>query len=113
MKLQHTLIALALLATGAAFAQTADPATNTPRVDKREARQEHRIQKGAAAGSLTEQEAARLGKGQAHVDRMQGKAQADGTVTKRERARIHHAQNKQDRHIKRQKHDRQNVAPAG
>jgi hypothetical protein len=112
MTFQRTLIALSLFAAGAAFAQTADPAPHTPRIDQREARQEQRIQQGAASGSLTEKEAARLGKGQAHVDHMQGKAEADGKVTRRERARIHHAQNKQDRHIKRQKHDRQTTAPA-
>lgn len=113
MTFQRTLIALSLFATGAAFAQTADPATHTPRIDKREARQEQRINQGVASGSLTEREAARLNKGQAHIDNKEVKAEADGTVTRKERAKLTHAQNKQDRHIKRQKHDRQTVTPAG
>ncbi|MBS7809095.1 hypothetical protein [Variovorax sp. PCZ-1] len=112
MKIRNLMIALSLAATGIAFAQTAPSSTNTPRIDKREARQEQRINKGAANGSLTAQEATRLSKGQSRVDNKQAKAEADGTVTKRERAHIHHAQNKQNRHIKRQKHDKQTVAPA-
>ncbi len=111
MNIRITLLALSLLGASTAFSQTADPAA-TPRIDKRETRQEQRIQQGSASGALTSQEATRLGKGQAHVDHMQDKAAADGKVTKRERARIHHAQNKQDRHIKRQKHDRQTTTPA-
>lgn len=112
MIFRTALLTLGLLSASAAFSQTADPSA-TPRIDKREARQEQRIQKGTASGALTSQEASRLDKGQAHVDHMQDKAAADGKVTKRERARIHHAQNKQDRHIKRQKHDRQTTTPAG
>lgn len=112
MSFRTTLIALSLLAAGSAFSQTS-PSTNTPRIDQREAKQEQRINQGTASGSLTEKEAARLNKGQAHVDGMQDKAAADGKVTKRERAHIQHAQNKQSRHIKRQKHDRQTTTPAG
>jgi hypothetical protein len=111
MNFRNTLIALSLATAGAAFAQTTEPAT--PRVDKREARQEQRINQGTASGSLTEKEATRLNKGQSHVDNVEAKAKADGTVTRKERAHLAHAQNKQSRHIKRQKHDRQQVAPAG
>jgi hypothetical protein len=112
MNFRNTLITLSLMATTAAFAQTTD-STNTPRIDKREARQEQRINQGVASGSLTEQEATRLNKGQTRVDNLEAKTEADGKVTAKERARIHHAQNKQNRHIKRQKHDRQTVTPAG
>jgi hypothetical protein len=112
MKFRNAMIAISLAATGAAFAQTTESSTNTPRIDKREARQEQRINQGTANGSLTATEAARLNNGQTRVDNKQAKAAADGTVTKRERAHIHHAQNKQNRHIKRQKHDKQTVAPA-
>ena len=110
MNFRTTLIALSLATAGAAFAQTTTP--NTPRVDKREAQQEQRINQGAASGSLTDKETAHLNKGQTHVDNVEAKAKADGTVTRKERAHLAHAQNKQSRHIKRQKHDRQHVAPA-
>lgn len=113
MKFRTSMIALSMAAFGVAFAQTTPSGTNTPRIDQREVKQEQRIEQGSASGALTDKEAAHLNKGQTHVDNMQTKAAADGTVTKRERARIQHAQNKQSRHIKRQKHDRQTVAPAG
>jgi uncharacterized protein HemX len=111
MKFRNLLIALSLAATGAAFAQTTTSAT--PRIDQREALQEQRINQGTASGALTTQETTRLNNGQTRVDNMQAKAAADGAVTQRERAHLHHAQNKQNRHIKRQKHDRQIVKPAG
>lgn len=109
MNFRHTVIALSLATFGSAFAQTST-APNTPRVDQREAKQERRIDQGVASGSLTQQEADRLNKGQARVDTAEVKAKADGTVTKKERARLTHMQNKQNRHIKVQKHDRQKVA---
>ena len=61
------------------------------------------------SGSLTEKEAARLDKGQAHVQKMENKAVADGKVTKKERARLEHAQDNQSRKIYRQKHDKQSA----
>lgn len=79
----------------------------TPNIDKRQARQERRIQQGVNSGQLTPREAARLEKGQAKVQRMENKARADGTVTAKERARIQREQNKQSRRIARQKHDAQ------
>jgi uncharacterized membrane protein YebE (DUF533 family) len=79
----------------------------TPNIDKREARQEQRIQQGAKSGELTPREAARLEKGQARVQRMETKAKSDGTVTAQERKRIQREQSQQSKRIARQKHDRQ------
>ena len=56
--------ALTLFAAGA-FAQAA----STPKVDKRQDRQEARIQQGAASGSLTPREQRRLMPGQPQLDR--------------------------------------------
>ena len=108
MKIHMMAATLALTLASAAFAQT-----NTPRIDQRETRQEQRIEQGTASGALTQQETDRLNNGQTRVDNAQTQAQADGKVTRRERARLHHMQNKQSRHIKRQKHDRQTTTPAG
>jgi hypothetical protein len=108
----HTLAAtLALTLASATFAQTTQP--NTPRVDRREAKQEQRIEQGAASGSLTQKEEKQLDQGQARVATAENKAKADGVVTKKEKARLAHMQNKQNRHIKRQKHDKQSMMPAG
>ena len=98
-----TLAVLILSAPLAAFAQ--DP--STPRVDQRQVNQEKRIEQGAQSGSLTQKEAARLEKGQAHVQNIEDKAKADGKVTPKERARLQHAENRQSQNIYREKHDRQ------
>lgn len=92
-----------------AFAQATSsaPTSTTPRVDQRQANQEQRIQQGVQSGQLTNQEAARLEKGQDRVARMEEKAKADGKVTPQERKRLQHAENVQSRHIEREKHDRQ------
>lgn len=80
---------------------------NTPRIDRRQANQERRIDEGVASGELTKREAARLERGQDRVDAIEDKAKSDGVVTRRERARITHEQNVQSRRIHRQKHDAQ------
>jgi hypothetical protein len=96
---------LSVLAAGA-FAQAA----STPKVDKRQERQEARIQQGAASGSLTAREQKRLNAQQGRIDKAEDMAKADGTVTKKERAGLHHMENKANRNIRRQKHDRQGAA---
>jgi hypothetical protein len=101
-----TLLACSVLvASAGAFAQA-----NTPRVDKRQANQEQRIDQGIASGELTAREANRLGNGQERVDHMENRAKADGSVTRKERARITYAQYKQSARIYRQKHDGQDRA---
>jgi len=91
---------------GLAFAASAQT-TSTPRIDKRQANQERRIEQGERSGALNQKEAARLEKGQARVQKMEDKATADGKVTKKERRRIEHAQDQQSRRIYREKHDKQ------
>ncbi len=106
--MKKQLIAIALLAAGAAFAQTvpANP-TATPHIDKREARQQHRIQQGVASGQLTPREAARLQAQQGRIQAEEARAKSDGVVTAKERQRIAHRQNKASRNIRRNKHDAQ------
>ena len=100
LRLMCLTLTLAALAATMAFAQTA-----TPRIERREARQDARIHQGVRSGELTPGEAARLRAGQRHVDRMEGRAKADGVVTPRERARIGRAQNNESRRIYRLKHN--------
>jgi len=78
---------------------------HTPRIDRREARQQVRIHAGVRSGSLTRGEAVRLRAGQRHVHRMEWRAKADGRLTARERFRIARAQNHQSRRIYRFKHN--------
>jgi len=102
-KVMGVMLAVAVLVVlGASMASAC---TSTPRVDRREARQQARIAQGVRSGRLTPGEAARLEHGQARVDRVEDRAKADGVVTPRERARLARAQNHQSRRIHRLKHN--------
>ena len=105
MKKQILTVALAAIA-GAAFAQS--PA-ETPRIDKREVRQEQRITNGIASGQLTAKETARLEREQARINTAEARAKSDGVVTARERASLTRKQNRASRHIYKQKHDAQHA----
>jgi hypothetical protein len=111
MKIRTVLTALSITLAGSVFAQTTTPAApaspSMPRVDKREAKQQARIDQGVASGQLNQKEAARLENGQARVNQAEANAKADGKVTRREKYKLDHMQDKQSRHIKRQKHDQQ------
>lgn len=107
MSLKSLMIAALVAALPAvAFAQAADT-TSTKRIDKRQAYQEKRIDKGAQSGQLTDKERARLQKGQQRVQKAEDKAMADGKMTKKERARIEHMQDQQSKKIYRERHDKQ------
>ena len=85
----------------------AQAATDTPRVDARQARQEARIADGVASGALTKAETRHLQHQQRHVRQAERHAKADGTVTAQERHRLAKLQNHTSRSIHRQKHDAQ------
>ena len=90
----------------AAQAQT-ERGTNTPKVDKRDARQEQRVDQGQASGSLNARETKRLERRDAVQDKAAEKAAADGTVTAREREALRKAERRTSRATYRQKHDAQ------
>ena len=94
--------AMTLLMTGMAYAEA-----ETPVIDKRQANQEKRIDKGIASGQLNEREANRLNKQQEHINKMEDKAKSNGVMTKKERARIGAAQDRASRQIVSEKHARQ------
>ena len=98
----RTLFAASLLvaACSTAFA-------DTPVLDKRQANQQVRIEKGVESGELTKPEARRLQRSERRLERHEERAEADGVVTARERAKLHHEANRTSARIHRQKHDRQ------
>ena len=107
----HTLIAaIALTVGGAAFAQ-APAASETPKIDRRQASQDQRIDQGVTSGSLTARESAKLRARQDNIARDEAAAKADGVVTKAERRKLTREQNHASAAIYRQKHDRQNLKP--
>ena len=74
---------------------------------QRDVNQQARIEQGVKSGALTDHEAARMERGQAHVERREAHAAGDGHVGARESEHIQVAENHQSNRIFRQKHDRQ------
>jgi hypothetical protein len=101
--MKHITTLLLAIAALAAFASVS--AAGTARIDRREARQQARIDNGVQSGQLTVRESMRLDAGQRHVDRMETRAKSDGVVGPGERARIREAQRHQSRTIHRLKHN--------
>lgn len=101
-RIQAMVLAMVLAVSIASVASAND---QTPRVDRREARQQYRIGQGVGSGQLTRGEARRLERGERHIRRMERWAKADGRVTPRERMRLHRALNHESRRIYRLKHN--------
>ncbi len=102
MKTVGLVVMAMIMAASVLPAQQQD---NTPRVDKRETRQQKRIDKGVKSGQLTSKEANRLEKEQTKIKKDEAKAKADGKVTPRERKKLTREQNKASRDIYRLKHN--------
>lgn len=103
--MKRITMSLAAALVLAAFVAPAHAGTRTPRVERREARQQARIAQGVRSGELTRGETRALEQGERHVDRMEARAKSDGVVTPRERARLNRAQNHESRRIWRLKHN--------
>lgn len=77
-------------------------------VNARENRQQNRIYNGVANGSLTQHEAARLGKQQIKLARREARMRQSGNgLTNNERAKLERQENRTSRSIYNQKHDGQ------
>lgn len=79
-------------------------------IERRDLRQDARIDRGIASGQITSQEAARLEGNRARIERMETRARSDGHLSGQERARIDHAQDRLGRSITRQSNDNQTTA---
>jgi hypothetical protein len=110
MKVHVVTASLLFSLGGVAFAQTPvavkDPLA-TPKLDRREANQEKRIDQGVASGQLTQREERRLEARETHLNNVEAKAKADGVVTGKERKHLHVMANSDSKGIHRQTHDRQ------
>jgi hypothetical protein len=108
MKPIAIITAIAVLASGAVFAQgTGTTTVATPKIDQRQVNQQKRIDQGVQSGALTGKEAARMQKRQDKIAAEEAAAKADGKVTKGERRKIRAHQDNASRAIAKQKHDKQ------
>lgn len=104
MKIQR----IALVALSAAlFTSVLSAQEATPRVNKRQRIQQHRIEQGARSGQLTPKEVRHLEMREAKIQSDKVQAKADGKVTRAERRKLNRELNQSSRAIARQKHDRQ------
>jgi len=77
-------------------------------IDKREARQQHRIAQGIQSGSLTPREAARLERQEARINELEAKARRSGDgLSPKEREELNRLLNTESHRIYVQKHDGQ------
>lgn len=107
MKMKALVAALALSVVGLAMAQP-----TTPNLDKREARQQQRINQGVASGQLNAREANRLQQRESKLAADEAAAKSDGKVTRAERRKLQREADRDSRAIHKQKHDRQTTASA-
>lgn len=77
----------------------------TYRADSRDARQNHRIVRGAVNGELTGREARQLARQQHRIDRTRARAARDGVITRAERREIARQQDRASRNIHRKTHN--------
>jgi hypothetical protein len=85
----------------------AAPALAAPgQINHRQTREQRRIARGIASGSLTAREGARLERQEARIAAREARARRSGDCfTTRERTRINRELNRESRRIYRQKHD--------
>jgi hypothetical protein len=118
MNMKTLVAALVMTMGGLAMAQTPAPVAAvkdpmaTPKLDKREANQQKRIDQGVASGQLNAKETNRLDKREAKLNADEAAAKADGKVTRKERKRLEREANKDSAAIHKQKHDKQTAATA-
>ena len=119
MKIRTLIAVLALTASGVAFTQSPAPVplvkdrTATPGLDKREVKQQKRIDQGVASGQLSAKETNRLDKRQAKLVANETAAKSDGVVTPAERRKLQREANRNSKAIHQLKHNKQTAAPAG
>lgn len=88
------------------FSASAMAQTATPRVTKRQVKQQQRIRQGVKSGEVTKAELIAVQKQQRHINRSKKAAKADGVVTRRERVILNKKQTKASANIHRIKNNK-------
>ena len=77
------------------------------RAEKREQKQDSRIEHGVKDGSLTTKEARKLEREQRRIEKMERRAEKDGKLSQKEKNRLEKAQDRTSGDIYKEKHDSQ------
>jgi hypothetical protein len=94
-----------VLVAALALTSIAEAQTRTPAINRREHRQERRINQGVRSGELTRNEAHNLRGDERHIRQDKRMAKADGHVTSGERRHLRREENRTSRAIYRTKHN--------
>ncbi len=76
-------------------------------IERRDAINNERIERGIRSGQITPREAYGLREQQARIERIEARARRDGFINERERERIEFAQRELSRDIRLERHDRE------
>lgn len=87
------------------LASNASAGTYSPRVDRREANQQNRINNGISSGALTPKETYRLQRQQANINAQEARFKSDGNLSRRERRVLENRQDRASKAIYRAKHN--------
>jgi hypothetical protein len=80
-------------------------------IDRRQQRQQDRIQQGQASGQLTPREARRLQHEQGRIRSAEGRMRADGNLSPQERSHLNSMQNRSSQDINRLRHNGVQAGP--
>jgi hypothetical protein len=103
--LTASLVTILSTSTVLGLASNASAGTYSPRIDRREANQQNRINHGIRSGALTPQETYRLQKREASINAQESRFKADGNLSKRERRILNHRLDRTSNAIYRAKHN--------
>lgn len=100
-----SLLTVVTAGTTLGFTAAAEAGTNSPRIDRREAHQQRRINQGIRSRALTPHETYRLQRQQANINAQEARFKSDGNFSKRERRVLRGRLNRSSQSIYRLKHN--------
>jgi hypothetical protein len=83
--------------------------TRSPGINRREANQQRRINRGIRSGQLTPKETYRLQRQQANINAQEARFKSDGNLSKRERRVLKNRLTRSSKNIYRAKHNRRHT----
>ncbi len=107
--LTAALVTILSASTVLGLASNASAGTYSPRIDRREANQQNRINRGIRSGALTPRETFRLQRQQANINAQEARFKSDGNLSKRERGVLRNRLNRSSQNIYRAKHNRRHT----
>jgi hypothetical protein len=98
-----SLITLVTAGGTIGLASSAEAGTNSPRIDRKQANQQRRINQGIRSGALTPGETYRLQRRQANIKAKEARFKSDGNLSRRERRVLNNNLNNSSKAIYRAK----------